>query len=134
VGEARIAALARWGRQLRAVVVWWERICAMRSRAEGEDCAVEHGTLLWTPTLKSYRVVEICRTETLQTRASRNTLLHGGATLARSHSPPTCPHTGPCASVTVAPALGPHLHIWRMLQLCHLAANHRAPRGQHLPI
>jgi hypothetical protein len=23
VGEAHIAALARWGRQLRAVVVWW---------------------------------------------------------------------------------------------------------------
>jgi hypothetical protein len=25
VGEARITALAQWGEELRAVVVWWER-------------------------------------------------------------------------------------------------------------
>jgi hypothetical protein len=115
VGEARIVALARWGRQLRAAVVWWERIRAMRSGAKGEDCAAEHGARLWTPTLKAYRVVEICRTETLRTCASRNTLPHCGATPARSRSPPTCPRTVPCASVTAAPALGPHLHIWRMV-------------------
>jgi hypothetical protein len=35
VGEARTAALARWGRQLRATMAWWERICAMRSGERG---------------------------------------------------------------------------------------------------